>query len=223
MPDPLRIQALLRREVDGAFVIDRFDGKWIAVQHANVGQQFTDSTGFLRGEGQIMRAPGISADGVATVTSVTTDFGFQFQNNEITKTAFQQFPACRQPSDATANNHDRSFQRRSGCRETTATQPMAEAIGCAHNSAFGQRCGFSRSGPPPGVGTARRERGSGQRAEKTATVHGASREQGKSIMLRAGRCGKMFEATRIKQSGHGREEPDRPWMITTNSNTSASI
>ena len=172
MPDSMGIQPFLGCEVDGALVVNRLDCVRIAAQYAEVGQQLAHRAGFLGGERQIVRAPGISGNGVCAAAGVTADFRLQFQQHEVGKAGLLQLPASGQTGNAAADDDHRGFQRLGRFGQVHGPQPVADGIGRAEDIAGGQRRRLGRTPLSPGISAAGRGGGGNpERAQKLAAVH----------------------------------------------------
>ncbi len=126
LPAAVTIESLLRRRTQVALVIDRLHGARIALQHAQLGKQLAHRRRLARRQWQVMRAPGIGADGVAPGARIAASCAFEFNDQEIGEARLGKFPAGGESADAGADDQHRDLPGLAGRSEVPLTQPMAE-------------------------------------------------------------------------------------------------
>jgi hypothetical protein len=126
LPAAVTIESLLRRRTQVALVIDRLHGARIALQHTQLGEQLAHRCRLARRQWQVMRAPGMGADGVVPGTRIAAGFALEFNDQEIGEARPGEFPAGGKSADTGADDQHRYLPGLAGRSEVPRTQPMTE-------------------------------------------------------------------------------------------------
>jgi hypothetical protein len=100
LPAAVAIEPLLRRRAEVALVVDRL-GVRVALQHAEFGKQFAHGDRLAGRQRQVVRAPGIGADGIAPGARIAASLASSSTSRKSPKPACASFqPAARPPTPA---------------------------------------------------------------------------------------------------------------------------